>query len=249
MLNNLLKDPLANGLAVIVLVSLAMALIGSLVIALRDSPVSTGKNGYTVLLLLFTLLGLPAAFDLLGTRGWPVVLALVVFLALAFTLIMPLWQMAGKTSHPLVANWQRWAIPVLALGGLAVAGYLAFVESTNTSPLCGPVGHCGEVQNSPYAVLFGTLPVGVLGFAGYAAILVLWLVGQSLPDPLKKTGALIIWGFCLFGVIFSAYLTFLEPFVIGATCMWCISSAVVMNVLLWLSTPPAQKALAIDLDA
>jgi uncharacterized membrane protein len=34
------------------------------------------------------------------------------------------------------------------------------------------------------------------------------------------------------GVLFSIYLTFLEPFVIGATCAWCLSSAVIMTLLL-----------------
>ncbi len=32
----------------------------------------------------------------------------------------------------------------------------------------------------------------------------------------------------LFGLAFSTYLTFLEPFVIGATCAWCLTSAVCM---------------------
>jgi uncharacterized membrane protein len=53
---------------------------------------------------------------------------------------------------------------------------------------------------------------------------------------------------CIFGVLFSIYLTFLEPFVIGATCMWCISSAVLMIILLLISTPAAQQALAIPDD-
>jgi uncharacterized membrane protein len=34
------------------------------------------------------------------------------------------------------------------------------------------------------------------------------------------------------GVAFSVYLTFLEPFVIGATCAWCITSALLMTALL-----------------
>jgi uncharacterized membrane protein len=48
----------------------------------------------------------------------------------------------------------------------------------------------------------------------------------------------------LFGVIFSIYLTFLEPFVIGATCAWCLSSAVIITVLLWLAVRPGRLALA-----
>jgi uncharacterized membrane protein len=39
----------------------------------------------------------------------------------------------------------------------------------------------------------------------------------------------------LAGTAFSAWLTFLEPFVIGATCLWCILSALTMVSLLWLT--------------
>ncbi|WP_287908301.1 vitamin K epoxide reductase family protein [Chloroflexus sp.] len=31
------------------------------------------------------------------------------------------------------------------------------------------------------------------------------------------------------GTLFSLYLTFLEPFVIGATCIWCLLSAITMT--------------------
>jgi uncharacterized membrane protein len=36
-------------------------------------------------------------------------------------------------------------------------------------------------------------------------------------------------------VIFSIYLTYLEPFVIGAVCAWCLTSSVVMTLLMLLS--------------
>ncbi|MBM3696276.1 MAG: hypothetical protein FJW79_10140, partial [Actinobacteria bacterium] len=44
------------------------------------------------------------------------------------------------------------------------------------------------------------------------------------------------------GVLFSAYLTFLEPFVIGATCAWCLASAVIITLLMWLTARPAAGA-------
>jgi uncharacterized membrane protein len=40
-------------------------------------------------------------------------------------------------------------------------------------------------------------------------------------------------------VLFSIYLTFLEPFVIGATCAWCLTSALIMTLLLWAAAPEA----------
>ncbi|MCK5794824.1 MAG: hypothetical protein KAH12_08950, partial [Anaerolineales bacterium] len=44
-----------------------------------------------------------------------------------------------------------------------------------------------------------------------------------------------LFGITLFGLLFSIYLTFLEPFVIGATCIWCLSSAVIMTILFLLA--------------
>ena len=71
-------------------------------------------------------------------------------------------------------------------------------------------------------------------------------VETGLSLRLNHKEVISIWAMCIFGVLFSIYLTFLEPFVIGATCMWCISSAVLMIVLLLASTPAAQQALAIN---
>jgi uncharacterized membrane protein len=55
---------------------------------------------------------------------------------------------------------------------------------------------------------------------------------------------LALLGLTAFGVLFSIYLTFLEPFVIGATCAWCLTSAIVMTALFWLSLAPAKLALS-----
>lgn len=248
MLNNFLKDPLANSLAVVVLVALVSAWVASLGIILKDSQVDSAKSWHNRLLPFFTLLGFPAALDLLQTRGLTLAFAALVTLVLTISFVVPLLRLKQASSHPLVADWNRWAVPFLALAGVAVAGYLAFVETANASPLCGPVGDCGAVQNSKYATLFGILPIGVLGLLGYAAILVAWLALQFGPESLKKWAALALWGCGVFGVLFSAYLTFLEPFVIGATCMWCITSAVLMILLLWVTTPGAQQALTIPDD-
>ena len=72
-------------------------------------------------------------------------------------------------------GWQDWAVAGLCLVGLGVSIYMAFVETTHTTAVCGPVGDCNTVQQSEYALLFGRLPVGVLGVLGYAAMLVVWV--------------------------------------------------------------------------
>ena len=143
------------------------------------------------------------------------------------------WAAERRTS------WREWAIPLLALAGLCVAGYLAYVETTATPAICGPVGDCNAVQSSPYARLFGVLPIGVLGTAGYVAMLGTWLWGRVGKGRLSELAPLALLGLTLFGVVFSLYLTFLEPFVIGAVCAWCLTSAVIMTALLLLTTGPA----------
>jgi uncharacterized membrane protein len=248
MINIFMKDPVANSLAVIVLIALIASWIISLAIILKDSPVHAAQSWHNKLLPVFSILGLPAVLDLLQTSGLTLFLATIVAVALLLNIIVPLLRTTEKYPHSLVVDWYKWTVPVISVGGLAVAGYLAFVEAANAGPSCGPVGDCGAVQTSKYATLFGVLPIGILGLAGYIAILAAWLVRQFGPTALKKWSDLAIWGFGIFGVLFSTYLTFLEPFVIGATCMWCITSAIFMILLLWVSTPPAQQALTIPDD-
>ena len=45
------------------------------------------------------------------------------------------------------------------------------------------------------------------------------------------------------GTLFSIYLTFLEPFMIGATCAWCLASAVIMTTLMWLTAAPGRPVI------
>ena len=145
-------------------------------------------------------------------------------------------------------SWPKWSIPVLAMLGIGVAGYLLYVETTGTNAVCGPTGDCNAVQDSPYAKLFGILPVGLLGVVGYAAILVSWLLAEFGSPGLTKIFNLLIWGMAWFGVAFSIYLTFLEPFVIGATCMWCIASAIFITLIFIASTGSAKEFLRVEED-
>jgi len=137
--------------------------------------------------------------------------------------------------------WPIWVVPALVIIGTVVAVYMGFVEVTNTEAVCGPVGDCNTVQQSSYASLFGIIPIGLFGVAGYLVVGLTWLIAKFGPERWRKISTLGIWILSLFGAFFSIYLTFLEPFVIGATCAWCLTSAIVMNLLLWASTAPAIK--------
>lgn len=176
--------------------------------------------------------------------GLALALAIMVAMAaaLAYTSVVVARRWRGRTARP-TPEWLEWAIPLLALFGLGVAAYLAYVETQAVPAVCGPVGDCNAVQSSEYARLFGVLPIGVLGVLGYAAILAAWLWGQWRSDRLADYAPLAILGMTVFGTAFSLYLTYLEEFVIRAVCAWCLTSAVIMTALMVLSVGPAMQTI------
>ncbi len=139
---------------------------------------------------------------------------------------------------------EGWATPALSLAGLGVAAYLTWVEVGRGEAVCGPVGDCNTVQQSEYAALFGLVPIGVLGIAGFGAVLIVWLLGRAASRATGEKLGTALLALTGFGTVFSIYLTFLEPFVIGATCLWCLSSAAIMTLLLRLSLPLGPAAAA-----
>jgi len=167
---------------------------------------------------------------------WGNSLAVVVLLGMLVSLVL-----TGYPPKVRRKEWPRWAVPVLVAVGVVVAAYLSFVEVTQVEAVCGPIGDCNTVQQSEYAVLFGVLPVGVLGLVGYGVILVLWIFNVAGIGKARAWAAIGLWGAALLGTLYSVYLTFLEPFVIGASCIWCLTSAVIMTLLLWASAPMAAR--------
>jgi uncharacterized membrane protein len=113
----------------------------------------------------------------------------------------------------------------LALVGIGVASYIAIAEGGGGAPKCLAGGHgCETVARSHYAHLAG-INVAVIGIFGY----VLLVVAALVPGDAGRFGGLLT---ALVGFGFSAYLTYLELFVIDAICQWCVASAVVMTLSL-----------------
>jgi uncharacterized membrane protein len=138
---------------------------------------------------------------------------------------------------------QNLIVPLIGLVGLGVAGYLTFVETGSAQAICGPVGDCNAVQNSPYSRLFGVLPIGLLGLFAYAAILSAWYLRRFHPRLIQPYESPLIFGMAFLGTLFSLYLTFLELFVIRAVCLWCLSSAVLITLLMLISLSPVRDSL------
>jgi uncharacterized membrane protein len=109
----------------------------------------------------------------------------------------------------------------LAVVGLLISAYLTWVHYMGVVPVCvGGSGGCETVQTSSYATIFG-VPVAVVGLVGYAGLLFSALLRGEAGVYLALLLALV-------GTLFSAYLTYLEVFVIHAICEWCLASAAFM---------------------
>ncbi len=128
---------------------------------------------------------------------------------------------------------QRQAIALLALVGLFVALYLwLHALGFGGAIKCGASGGCETVQTSQWAVFLG-FPVASYGVVGYLAVLIVALVSlrpAAVAD--RKWNAMLV-GLSTAGVLFTAYLTYLELFVIHAICRWCVGSAVIIT-LIWI---------------
>lgn len=164
--------------------------------------------------------------------------AVVMLVVMVLSVFIVAVSLRKPFDRPLT-NWRAQAVPLLALVGMAVASYLAYIEISGATAVCGPIGDCNTVQQSEYAQLFG-IPMGLLGLAGYTAIMLAWAVRQYGTGQAAHWAALALPAMAFGGTLFSIYLTFLEPFVIGATCIWCLISAALMTALLWLTAPRGQ---------
>jgi uncharacterized membrane protein len=109
---------------------------------------------------------------------------------------------------------------LVALAGIAVAGYLTWVHFDDAALVCVAGGGCETVQESAYAEIAG-VPVALLGLGAYTALLVLIL----WDTPTARLAAATI---AFVGFAFSLYLVALQLFVIEAVCVWCLANDVVI---------------------
>jgi uncharacterized membrane protein len=107
---------------------------------------------------------------------------------------------------------------------MAIAAYLTWIHYADAPAVCvGGGGGCDRVQASDYAQLAG-VPVALIGLVGYGSL----LAAFTLRGPRASLAAAFL---ALVGFGFSAYLTYVELFVINAICQWCVASAALITAL------------------
>ena len=117
---------------------------------------------------------------------------------------------------------------VLTVIGLGLASYLTYVHYSGIKPACSLGGSCEKVQTSAYSHLAG-VPVALMGLVGYVTIMSVLLAPDSEMTRFATVAVTAV------GFGFSAYLTYRELFSIHAICEWCVSSAVIMTLLVSLA--------------
>ena len=123
------------------------------------------------------------------------------------------------------------AIALLSLVGILIALYLTLYKIGVVGDLSCSIGSCETVNTSRWATFLG-LPVAAWGLAAYIALFALSVAGTTDRYAGSRGLSWLLVAIAGWSVLFSAWLTYLELFVIDAICIWCVTSAVILVAIL-----------------
>ncbi|MEO7043370.1 MAG: vitamin K epoxide reductase family protein [Gemmatimonadaceae bacterium] len=129
---------------------------------------------------------------------------------------------------------RRMTIAALALIGAFVALYLTMYKMGAIGHLACGLGGCERVNTSSWSVFVGA-PVAAWGLAFYVATFLVALAGTSARYAERVELSYVLTAMSIVGVAFSAWLTYLELYVIDAICKYCVSSAVIVTLIFLVS--------------
>ncbi len=132
------------------------------------------------------------------------------------------------------------SIALAALAGAFVSAYLWLYKLGYMGEIVCGTGGCETVQLSPYSRFLG-VDVALIGLTGYLGLFALALIG--VQPRFASARAPVVWlaGLSGLAVVFTAYLTWLELFVIHAICRWCVGSAGLIVVIFGLSVAEVRR--------
>jgi uncharacterized membrane protein len=142
---------------------------------------------------------------------------------------------------------KRMWMALVSLAGLFLGVYLTLYKFGFIGKLACNVSSCEQVQTSRWSVFLG-LPVATWGAGFYAIALVLAIAGLQPRFADSRRLSLILVVLAGWGLVFTAWLNYLEAFVIHAWCEWCIGSATIVLILFVLAVLDWRETSEIPLD-
>ena len=125
-------------------------------------------------------------------------------------------------------------VAALALAGIFVSLYLTLYKLGIIGELSCSIGSCETVNTSKYSRFLG-LPVAAWGLMFDLDVFVIALVSSFPRFEDQRAFSIVLVAESAIGVLFSAWLTYLELGVIHAICIWCVTSAAIVTAILVVS--------------
>jgi uncharacterized membrane protein len=122
-------------------------------------------------------------------------------------------------------------VAALALAGIFISLYLTLYKFGVIGELTCSIGSCETVNTSKWST-FLHLPVALWGLLFYLEVFAISLVGTMPRLESEPLVAIVLVAEAAIGVLFSAWLTYLELGVIHAICIWCVTSAGIVVAIL-----------------
>jgi uncharacterized membrane protein len=134
---------------------------------------------------------------------------------------------AVENIEPTRGRWIPFAAAFVALLGLLDAGYLTIKHYTETPVPCSLIAGCETVLTSAYAEFYG-IPTAAYGaFAYFVAFALAILAAYGNRSMWKVFGIQVV-----IMALVTTWLIYLQAFVIGAFCQFCLISALTTFSLL-----------------
>ena len=134
-------------------------------------------------------------------------------------------------------------VAALALAGIFISLYLTLYKIGVIGELTCSIGSCETVNTSKWASFLG-LPVAAWGLFFYIDVFAIALIGTMPRFENEPVISVVLTAEAAVGVLFSSWLTYLELGVIHAICIWCVTSAVIVTLILVTSTLDLKESRA-----
>jgi uncharacterized membrane protein len=130
-------------------------------------------------------------------------------------------------------------VAALALAGIFISLYLTLYKLGVIGELSCSIGSCETVNTSKWST-FLHLPVAVWGLFFYIDVFLISVLGTTRSFENESLVSVLLVAEAAIGVLFSAWLTYLELGVIHAICIWCVTSAGIVTLIFLVSVADLQ---------